>query len=67
MKRKLFFYGAFIFMLCIPSNSVAAEVNTFSVTQQKKQITGTVVDSEGFQLLEQTFLKRNNKWNNYRY
>lgn len=51
MNRKLFFYGAFIFMLCIPSNSVAAEVNTFSITQQKKQITGTVVDSEGIPII----------------
>ena len=38
-------------MLCIPSNSVAAEVNTFSITQQKKQITGTVVDSEGIPII----------------
>ena len=51
MNRKLFFYGAFIFLLCIPSNSVAAEVNTFSITQQKKQITGTVVDSEGIPII----------------
>ena len=51
MNRKLLFYGAFTFMLCIPSNSVAAEVNTFSITQQKKQITGTVVDSEGIPII----------------
>lgn len=40
MNRKLFFYGAFIFMLCIPGNSAATEVSAFSITQQKKQITG---------------------------